>query len=61
MALDRLAQNQIPSGSGKDDDYMDVKNVTGGFWTDRAAVLPVADSLTETRPKNVYVNYIIKK
>jgi hypothetical protein len=24
-------------------------------------VLPVADSPTETRPNNVYVNYIIKK
>jgi microcystin-dependent protein len=61
MALDRLASNQIPSGSGKDDDYMDVRNVANGFWTDRSVVLPVADSPTETRPNNVYVNYIIKK
>jgi microcystin-dependent protein len=56
MALDRQAHNQIPGGSGKDDDYMDV--AAGSFWTE--LVPSVVNPKTETRPKNVYVNWIIR-
>ena len=59
-ALDRLLSDQIPSGSGKDDDYMDVMNVAGGFWTQPVAPVLVNDVTAETRPNNAYVNYIIK-
>ncbi len=56
LALDRKSHNQIPGGSGKDDDYMDV--AVGSFWTDLVPL--VVNPETETRPKNVYVNWIIK-
>ena len=56
MALDRKNHNQIPSGSGKDDDYMDVE--AGSFWTE--LVPSVVNSKTETCPKNIYVNWIIR-
>jgi hypothetical protein len=58
-SLDRASSNQIPSGSGKDDDYMDVLNVDGGFWTPAAAATEVPG--TETRPNNAAVHYIIKE
>jgi hypothetical protein len=57
-ALDRLAGNQIPKGSGKDDDFMDVANEPDGFWTKPEPSVGIRG--TETRPKNAYVNYIIK-
>jgi len=56
MALDRKGHNQIPSGSGKDDDYMDV--AAGSFWTKPEPSVGISG--TETRPKNIYVNWIIK-
>lgn len=59
-ALDRLTSNQIPSGSGKDDDFTDVMNVAGGFWTQPVAPALVTDATAETRPNNAYVSYIIK-
>jgi microcystin-dependent protein len=59
-ALDRLVSDQIPSGSGKDDDFMNVMNEAGGFWTQPVAPIPVNDATAETRPNNAYVNYIIK-
>ncbi len=59
--LDRLASDQIPSGSGKDDDYMDVMNVAGGFWTQPVAPAMVEVAAAETRPNNAYVSYIIKE
>jgi phage-related tail fiber protein len=52
------ASSQIPSGGGKDDDYMDAAQEKGGFWTEPASQVGVPG--TETRPKNAYVNYIIK-
>lgn len=60
MALNRLASNQIPGGSGKTDDYMDVQNVPGGFWTKREPPILFEDSMTETRPNNATVHFIIK-
>ena len=58
-ALIRGASKQIPLGAkSRDDDYMDVANVGGGFWTKPAP--PVGVAGTETHPRNAYVNYIIK-
>ena len=59
MVLQRLGHDQIPSGSGKDDDYVNVQDVAGGFWTAPAAPAKVLDG-SETRPNNAYVHYIIK-
>lgn len=55
-ALDYNASNQIPAGSGKDDDWMTTVNVSGGFWTQPQVEAPD----TESRPNNAAVNYIIK-
>jgi hypothetical protein len=55
-ALDRGKHNQIPGGSSKDDDFMDVVN--NDFWTNPQTCVEISG--TETRPKNVYVNWIIK-
>jgi microcystin-dependent protein len=60
MALNRNADNQIPGGKGKDDDSMDVINGPGGFWTEPEPPRLIEIPDTETRPNNVYVNYIIK-
>ncbi len=55
MALNRKTHSQLDRGS-LDDDYMDVEK--GSFWTE--LVPSVVYPKTETRPKNVYVNWIIR-
>ena len=53
------ANKQLPSGyRSLDDDYMDVKDEKGGFWTKPEPSVGIRG--TETRPRNAYVNYIIK-
>ncbi len=58
------AAKQIPVGiASKDDDYMDVVDVPGGFWTKLEAPKRETSGKipkTDTRPRNAYVNFIIK-
>ena len=57
LALDRVGHKQIPGGlDRKDDDQMNV--AAGSFWTE--LVPSVVNTKTETRPKNIYVNWIIR-
>lgn len=61
MLIEHHAHKQIPSGrGGKDDDSKIVRSIPGGAWTAPGEPVVVDDADAETRPKNAYVNFIIK-
>jgi microcystin-dependent protein len=55
-------QDQIPSGSGKDDNYNKIQKFDEdeGAWTGPEPEHTLSSSPSDPRPKNAYVNFIIK-